>query len=88
MFPIALLPFWIHPAAYVLGPTWGIDAIRLATSADYASQSFWAGTNPNFAIFLDLTVMMLITLAYVLVAVALFKIVEKRARMTGTMVEA
>ena len=88
MFPIALLPFWIHPAAYVLGPTWGIDAVRLATSADYASQSFWAGMNPSFAIFLDLMIMMLITLAYVLVATALFKIVEKRARTTGTMVEA
>jgi hypothetical protein len=35
-----------------------------------------------------LMIMMLITLAYVLVATALFKIVEKRARTTGTMVEA
>jgi ABC-2 type transport system permease protein len=88
MFPIALLPFWIHPAAYVLGPTWGIDAIRLATSADYVSQSFWAGLSPNIAIFLDLTIMILITLAYVLIATVLFKLVEKRARITGTMVEA
>jgi ABC-2 type transport system permease protein len=88
MFPIALLPFWIHPAAYVLGPTWGIDAIRLATSADYVSQSFWAGLSPNIAIFLDLTIMILITLAYVLIATVMFKLVEKRARITGTMVEA
>jgi ABC-2 type transport system permease protein len=88
MFPISLLPFWIHPAAYILGPTWGVDAIRLATSADYVSQSFWMGVTPNVAMFLDLTIMMLITLAYVCIAAVLFKMVEKRARITGTMVQA
>jgi ABC-2 type transport system permease protein len=88
MFPIALLPFWIHPAAYILGPTWGVDAIRLATSADYVSQSFWVGMTPNIAVFFDLMIMMLITLAYIFIAAVLFKMVEKRARITGTMVQA
>ncbi len=88
MFPIALLPFWIHPAAYVLGPTWGVDAIRLSTSQDYVSHTFWKGVNANTAIFLDLTVMLLITLAYAFLAAVLFKMVEKRARTTGTLVEA
>jgi ABC-2 type transport system permease protein len=88
MFPIALLPFWIHPAAYILGPTWGIDAIRLTTSQDYASQTFWQGMGTNTALFLDLTVMILITLAYAVTATALFKMVEKRARTKGTLVEA
>lgn len=88
MFPIALLPFWIHPVAYVLGPTWGVDAIRLATSAQYASQSFWMGMDANVAVVLDLMIMMLITLVYVVVAATLFKVVEKRARTTGTLVEA
>jgi ABC-2 type transport system permease protein len=88
MFPIALLPFWIHPVAYVLGPTWGVDAIRLATSSGYVSQSFWVGMSPGTAIFLDLTVMVLITLAYIATAAFLFKLVERRARMTGTIVEA
>jgi ABC-2 type transport system permease protein len=88
MFPIALLPFWIHPAAYILGPTWGVDALRLATSADYVSQSFWSGMSPSMAIFLDLAVMVLITAAYVAIATFLFKLVEKRARLTGTLVQA
>jgi ABC-2 type transport system permease protein len=88
MFPIALLPFWVHPAAYVLGPAWGVDAIRLATSQEYASQTFWAGMDVNVAIALDLVTMMLITLAYVAIATVLFKIVEKRARIKGTLVEA
>jgi ABC-2 type transport system permease protein len=88
MFPIALLPFWTHPAAYVLGPTWGIDAIRLAASRDYASQSFWSGMGADTAIALDLIVMLLITFLYALTAAALFKMVEKRARTQGTLVQA
>lgn len=88
MFPVALLPFWIHPAAYVLGPTWGIDAIRLATSQEYASQTFWTGMNWNTAILLDLTIMSLITLGCAALATVLFKMVETRARTQGTLVEA
>jgi ABC-2 type transport system permease protein len=88
MFPVALLPFWIHPAAYVLGPTWGIDAIRLATSQEYASQSFWAGMNWNTAIVLDLTIMLVITVGYAALAAVLFKMVETRSRTNGTLVEA
>lgn len=88
MFPIALLPFWVHPVAYVLGPTWGVDAIRLATGSEYASQSFWAGMNVNLAIFLDLSIMILITLAYAVMAAVLFKVVERMARTKGTLVEA
>lgn len=88
MFPIALLPFWIHPAAYVLGPTWGIDAIRLATSQEYASQTFWMGFSPSVAIVLDLAVMSLITLVYATIGAILFKMVEKKARIQGTLVEA
>ena len=88
MFPIALLPFWIHPVAYILGPTWGVDAIRLATSADYASQTFWKGMNASTAMALDLIVMVLITAAYAAIAAVLFKAVERRARIKGTLVEA
>jgi hypothetical protein len=72
----------------VLGPTWGIDAIRLATSQDYASQTFWIGMGANTALLLDLTVMLAITAAYVAISVVLFKMVEKRARTKGTLVEA
>lgn len=88
MFPIALLPFWVHPAAYVLGPTWGVDAIRLTASQEYSSQTFWVGFGTSAAIVLDLVVMSLITLAYVVIATFLFKKVETRARIQGTLVEA
>ena len=42
----------------------------------------------NVAIALDLTVMVLITLAYAGIAVVLFKLVEKRARVKGTLTQA
>lgn len=88
MFPIALLPFLVWPASYILGPSWGVDAIRLATSQAYIEKSFWVGIDPNIAITLDLTVMILITALYAAIAIVLFKLVERRARRLGTLVQA
>ena len=78
MFPIALLPFWTHPASYLLGPTWGIDAIRIAAGQASFSITFW----------LDMGVMLLITLAYMAIAAFLFKKVETKSRREGTLVQA
>jgi len=78
MFPIALLPFWIHPASYILGPTWGIEALRIAAGQESISLTFW----------LNLGVMLLITLGYVAIAAFLFKKVEAKSRRDGTLVEA
>jgi ABC-2 type transport system permease protein len=88
MFPVALLPFWTQPAAYILGPTWGIDAIRLTASRDYLTQTFWVGMDANTAILLDLGIMIAISLVYAAMAAALFKAVEKKARTSGSLVEA
>jgi len=91
MFPIALLPFWVHPAAYILGPTWGIEAIRNAAGQTNVSLSLWqyVGVTDAFLTFwLDVGVMLLITLAYVAIAAFLFKKVETKARRDGTLVEA
>lgn len=78
MFPIYLLPFWLHPLSYVLGPKWGIDAIRTAASQESVSLSFWS----------DIGVMVMITLVYGVVAAFLFKFVEKKSRQEGTLVQA
>ncbi len=78
MFPIALLPFWVHPAAYVLGPTWGIEAIRMAASQPNTPEKFW----------LYIGVMLLITFIYVGMAAFLFKKVEIKSRRDGTLVQA
>ncbi|UCE96485.1 MAG: ABC transporter permease, partial [Candidatus Bathyarchaeota archaeon] len=55
MFPVALLPFWVHPASYILGPTWGIEAIRIAAAQPHIPLIFW----------LDIGMMVLITIGYV-----------------------
>lgn len=78
MFPIGLLPFWTHPASYILGPTWGIEAIRTAAAQTEVTISFW----------LDIGVMLLITLAYIAIAAFLFRKVETRSRLEGTLVQA
>jgi len=78
MFPIALLPFWVHPASYILGPTWGIDAIRIAAGQESVPLTFW----------LNIGVMLLITLGYVALAAFLFKMVETKSRRDGTLVQA
>jgi ABC-2 type transport system permease protein len=92
MFPIALLPFWMHPASYILGPTWGIDAIRIAAGQENVSLAFLRdiiGQESAFlAFWLDVGVMLLITLAYVVIAAFLFKKVETKSRRDGTLVEA
>ena len=92
MFPITLFAPMFWPAAYVLGPSWGVDAIRLATSQEYVHYTIWnqlwTGISASNAIILDLTVMVLITLTYAALAIILFKVMEKKARTQGTLVEA
>jgi ABC-2 type transport system permease protein len=78
MFPIGLLPFWIHPASYILGPTWGIEAIIMAAGQESVTLTFW----------LNIGVMLLITLAYVAIAAFLFKKVEIKSRRDGMLVQA
>ncbi|MEM3404349.1 MAG: ABC transporter permease [Nitrososphaeria archaeon] len=78
MFPIALLPFWIHPAAYVLGPTWGIEAVRIATAQSSVSIDYWY----------NICVMLIITMVYVIVSMFLFKAVERKSRIEGALVQA
>jgi ABC-2 type transport system permease protein len=78
MFPIALLPFWTHPVSYILGPTWGIDAIREAASVEHVSLMYWV----------DMGVMIVISLAYIALSALLFKKVEDRVRKNGTLIEA
>jgi len=79
MFPIALLPFWSQGFSFILGPTWGIDAMRYAAYASYTGMAFgyWA----------DILVLILSTLAYLAVGFWLFIVVERRVRRDATLVE-
>jgi len=79
MFPVVLLPFAVLPIAFILGPTWGIDAIRKAAIAGYVGigTSFW----------FDILVMRIATVAYFAVSFYLFVRVERLAKKNGTLEE-
>jgi ABC-2 type transport system permease protein len=82
MFPIALLPFWTAPLSMSLGPTWGIDAIRdaaLGPTSDLAHVmpfDYWG----------CLAVMAILSIVYVLIAVWLFQMVDRKARKDANLV--
>lgn len=69
--PLALLPGWSHPIAWVLAPTWGVRAIRDAAIGGNA----W----PEIAACLALG------LVYVALGVVCLEFFEKRARVHATL---
>jgi len=79
MFPIALLPFWSHPLSLSLGPTWGIDAMRLAAGAAYVGM--------GFGYWFDIFVVLASTIIYLTIGFGLFAVVEKKARREATLTE-
>ena len=82
-FAVGLLPFYALPVSYILGPTWGIEAIkRAAVGAAYPyghllPTGYWT----------DIALMLIITLAYFLLSFVLFKRVEVIAKKNGTIDE-
>ena len=82
-FAVALLPFFALPISFIIGPTWGIEAIkRAAVGAAYAygpllPTTYWQ----------DLTFMIVATLGYFAASFFLFKRVEIIAKRNGTIDE-
>src|SRR5579863_8656473 len=79
MFPIILLPVVYLPFAFLLAPTWGIEAIRLAALPGYV------GLPTSYLE--DMAVMIMETVAYLGLAFFLFKRVEAYAKKMGTLEE-
>jgi ABC-2 type transport system permease protein len=77
MFPIALLPFWSHPFSWALGPTWGIDAMRVAAGYSAVGSAYW----------LDILIVFISTIAYLAIGFWLFILVERKARRDATLEE-
>ena len=82
-FAVALLPFFALPISYILGPTWGIEAIkRAAVGAAYPyghllPTGYW----------LDIAFMVIATLCYFGLSFFLFERVEAIAKRNGTIDE-
>jgi ABC-2 type transport system permease protein len=79
MFPIILLPVIYLPFAFMLAPTWGIEAIRLAALPGYSGlpTTYWE----------DMAIMVSEMFAYLGLAFFLFKRVEAYAKRMGTLEE-
>ena len=69
--PLSLIPGWTHPLAYVLAPTWGVEALRAAA----------IGGNPLWPIGWCAVA----SLAYLGLGVWLVSLVERRARRQATL---
>lgn len=69
--PVSLLPGWTHPVAWVLAPTWGVQAIRAAAFGGDAT----------------VPVLMCVALgaAYLGLAVYFLRVFERQARVDATL---
>ena len=82
-FAVALLPFYALPISFIIGPTWGIEAIkRAAVGTAYAygpllPTGYWT----------DIAFMLVATLAYFALSFILFQRVETIAKKNGTIEE-
>ena len=79
MFPVSILPIVALPFAFLLAPTWGIEAIRLSALPGYTglATNYWT----------DMALLAVETLAYLVLAFVLFKRVEGYAKRNGTLEE-
>jgi ABC-2 type transport system permease protein len=79
MFPVSILPLVALPFAFLLAPTWGIEAIRLSALPGYTglATGYWQ----------DLAILALETFTYLALAFVLFKRVEAYAKRNGTLEE-
>jgi ABC-2 type transport system permease protein len=79
MFPIGLLPFWVHPISLCLGPSWGIDALRYAADATYRGL--------GFGYWMDLLAVSASAVIYLAIGFRLFISVENKARRDASLME-
>jgi ABC-2 type transport system permease protein len=79
MFPVSLLPVVTLPFAFILAPTWGIEAIRLSALPGYTGlpTGYWE----------DMSILAVETAVYLLLSFVLFKRVEAYAKRNGTLEE-
>lgn len=72
MFPVTQLPQWLQAFSAVLAPAWATRSLYAATGQPYGHDYFvWCG------------VAIAISCSYLVISWALFRLVDKRARVTG-----
>jgi len=75
LFPIEILPVWTRPLSYILSPTWAVKLLKMSV----------LGID-NYTEFTGyLIILALITVVYYLLALFLFRIVDKQTRIKATL---
>lgn len=82
-FAVSLLPFFALPISFIIGPTWGIEAIKRAA----VGITYPYGQLLPTGYWVDISIMLVATLAYFVLSFLLFKKVEGIAKRTGTIDE-
>ena len=75
VFPVSVLPEWMQKLSYVLAPTWAVQLLRDSVNGITNRESFIT----KFLILFG------ISLLYFLLACFLFKVVERRVRVTASL---
>lgn len=74
-FPIEVLPRWLHPVSRCLPPTWAVELLRSAV----------AGVTQTGPFFQRLMVLLLITAVWVLLALWLFRVIDRQVRISASL---
>ncbi len=77
LIPISALPGWMHPLSYILGPSWGVDAMKYAALPAHEGLM---GMN----IIADVVICMAISIAMVAISYFVMLYVERKVLEYGT----
>ncbi|MCL2786804.1 MAG: ABC transporter permease [Methanomassiliicoccaceae archaeon] len=78
LFPVSSLGA-LAPISYVLAPTWGVDAMKIAGIAGYESMT-------EFGFHFNIMMMFILMAVYLAIGYFLFKAIERNIRESGTLV--
>lgn len=74
VFPVEMLPGWLHPVSYILSPTWAVRILRLSIE----------GNDSNSVYYYYIAVLSAITLMYFIFANVLFNAIDKKTRIDAS----
>jgi ABC-2 type transport system permease protein len=73
LFPISYLPLWIQWVSYLLPPTWAIQLLRDVTTETLSFQT----------VMMSFTAITVLTLLYLVVGMYCYRLMDKKARISG-----
>jgi ABC-2 type transport system permease protein len=74
-FPLEVLPQWLHPFGWLVPLTWGAKALRWTVQDQEVPRTYWQtlGIEAGLAVF------------YLMLAIILFRAIERRVRVTASL---